>query len=645
MPSETPLPLPRPAAQDMVLDMQELLDSVRTQAGLQAQGKDLELTMDVNAAVPQRMGGDARLLAQVLAYFVRQAVLASPRGEVRVSVYPQEANASTMLLRFDVRDSRDTSAHPFILDARICTLVEESFQGSAGTHNLEHQGLNCWFTARLVLVEDPLAIRMAPPTLRGTRMLVVDDNETARLVLVNMLSDMGFWVDAADTGAQALQALQRQAAQGTPYALVMMDWMMPHMDGVELAHQIHTLGLQPGPALLLVTAFNQHNATVLAQRAGIAQVLTKPVAQERLLDAALQALATTAQVNPPRATARKGPHFHFSTPMSYAMNPLDFTHKATLLVVDDNPANLSLMSDLLKDEYRVKVATTGSRALEIARSESKPDLILLDIMMPGLDGYQVCRELKQDPTTWSIPIIFLTARSDAEDEEKGIALGAADYVTKPISPAVVIARIRTQLQLRRYNQSLKSLVEERTAALVRLQKRTERLLEDSIVLQREPERAVRMHRCTTMACELLQTQGCVLYLRSAHGTLEVVAHSEGVAPGAGEIALPAAGEADGQFLHPVARCAVQRETVHIPNVATQTQFDLAGSARLAGSEERLVSVLAVALLHADGSVLGVMQWMNAIGHFDGLVVEFDADLLQLAHLWSRQAACLLESNP
>jgi putative two-component system response regulator len=122
--------------------------------------------------------------------------------------------------------------------------------------------------------------------------------------------------------------------------------------------------------------------------------------------------------------------------------------KPTILVVDDTPENLSLMQFLLRDLYKLKGANNGERGLEIAQAEPAPDLILLDIMMPGMDGYEVCQRLKSNPRTADIPVIFLTARSEQGDEEKGFALGAVDYITKPISPAVCLARLRTHLTLK-----------------------------------------------------------------------------------------------------------------------------------------------------------------------------------------------------
>lgn len=123
-------------------------------------------------------------------------------------------------------------------------------------------------------------------------------------------------------------------------------------------------------------------------------------------------------------------------------------HRPLILVIDDAPQILSLMDELLSDHYRVKVSPNGTRGLDIARTQPQPDLILLDIEMPGLDGFEVCQRLKQDPVTQHIPVIFLTAKTDQADENQGFELGAVDYITKPVSLAIVLARIKTHLTLK-----------------------------------------------------------------------------------------------------------------------------------------------------------------------------------------------------
>ena len=127
-----------------------------------------------------------------------------------------------------------------------------------------------------------------------------------------------------------------------------------------------------------------------------------------------------------------------------------------ILIVDDTPLNIGVISGALKDSYKTKVATNGEKALALASAEEKPDLILLDIMMPGMDGYEVCSRLKADPATSEIPVIFLTGQTSAEDETRGFEVGAVDYVHKPFSPAVVKARVRSHILLREARGQLAS---------------------------------------------------------------------------------------------------------------------------------------------------------------------------------------------
>ena len=137
------------------------------------------------------------------------------------------------------------------------------------------------------------------------------------------------------------------------------------------------------------------------------------------------------------------------------MNEFNLAEKPVILVVDDTPDNLIMMSSLLKNDYKVKIANGGEKALRIASSESPPDLILLDIMMPDMDGYEVCKQLKHEPKTMNIPVIFLTAKSEMEDEKKGLELGAVDYITKPISPPIVLARVKNHLALKAMDEFLR----------------------------------------------------------------------------------------------------------------------------------------------------------------------------------------------
>lgn len=133
---------------------------------------------------------------------------------------------------------------------------------------------------------------------------------------------------------------------------------------------------------------------------------------------------------------------------------INVSERATILIVDDTADNLTLLSELLKDQFIVKVANSGESALKYVQAGNELDLILLDVMMPGIDGYEVCRILQQDPKTWSIPIIFITAQTDKEDEHKGYELGAVDFITKPFNPNLVLARVHSHVKSRQHMKEI-----------------------------------------------------------------------------------------------------------------------------------------------------------------------------------------------
>ncbi|MFH0994085.1 MAG: two-component system response regulator [Pseudomonadota bacterium] len=163
----------------------------------------------------------------------------------------------------------------------------------------------------------------------------------------------------------------------------------------------------------------------------------------------------------------------------YDVADTSYMDKQTILIVDDAPVILSLMSILLKDLYKVKIANNGEQALKVILTGTLPDIILLDVMMPIMDGYETCRHLKENPETRDIPVIFLTSKTEIEDETLGFKLGAVDYITKPISPPVLLARLQTHLQMKRMrdylmdqNKYLEAEVRRRTQEIVAAQEVT-----------------------------------------------------------------------------------------------------------------------------------------------------------------------------
>ncbi|WP_237363566.1 response regulator [Vibrio marisflavi] len=143
----------------------------------------------------------------------------------------------------------------------------------------------------------------------------------------------------------------------------------------------------------------------------------------------------------------------------------DQKERLVILIVDDIPDNIHTLSGILSDDFRIKAATNGPKAIKIANTIPKPHLILLDIMMPDMDGYEVCNRLKSNPFTTNIPIIFVTAKTDTVDEQKGFELGAVDYISKPVSPPIVLARVKTHISLYDQNLALSGQVRQRTEQL------------------------------------------------------------------------------------------------------------------------------------------------------------------------------------
>ncbi|WCP70165.1 two-component system response regulator [Vibrio tubiashii] len=146
-----------------------------------------------------------------------------------------------------------------------------------------------------------------------------------------------------------------------------------------------------------------------------------------------------------------------------------YSDKPVVLVIDDSPEHIELISNVLRDEYVVKAATNGERGLQIASQDPKPELVLLDIIMPDIDGFEVCKQLKKNPITASIPVIFLTAQCDVDKEQSGFDLGAVDYITKPISPPIMRVRVRSQIDAYSNSRLLTRQVKDKTVEIARNQ--------------------------------------------------------------------------------------------------------------------------------------------------------------------------------
>ncbi|MEW6164240.1 MAG: response regulator [Pseudomonadota bacterium] len=340
---------------------------------------------------------------------------------------------------------------------------------------------------------------------KNSRLLVVDDFESMRKLVIKNLQQMGFThVFQAGNGQEALRVLEANPA----IQIILTDWNMPVMSGIDLLRAVRAHPKFNRLPVLMITAEIARHQVQEAAEAGVSDFLVKPftvgglqakfdkiianLARGRVVGAAgdgnlehgggglhsaLFGGGRKAAGAPPRpaaaaaattaAPSMSAPIAHQPTageqPLALVITEdlqAKMTKQATLLVVDDVPDNIDVLVGLLQDEYKVRAARSGESALKMLATTIKarqplPDLILLDVMMPEMDGFEVCRRLKADPQLAAIPVIFLTAADDAQNVVNGFELGAVDYVTKPANPTVLKVRVRNHLTRTKAFEELK----------------------------------------------------------------------------------------------------------------------------------------------------------------------------------------------
>ena len=302
----------------------------------------------------------------------------------------------------------------------------------------------------MVAMTDTIATNIAvdPNFIDSSKatILIVDDTPENLDLMISLLRDV-YTVKVAKSGAKALAL----AASDSIPDLILLDIMMPEMDGYEVCRRLKANPSTKDIPIIFLTAKTAIEDEEKGLKVGAVDYITKPISPPIVLARVETHLKLKARADFLRDKAE-----FLEREMARRSRQVSSIHKvsvltsggSTVLVVDDTPENLELMSGLLKDSYTVKVAKSGAKALGIVALDPQPDLILLDVMMPEMDGYEVCRRLKANPSTKDIPVIFLTANAGAEHEMKGLELGAVDYIAKPISPPIVLARVETHLKLK-----------------------------------------------------------------------------------------------------------------------------------------------------------------------------------------------------
>ena len=301
--------------------------------------------------------------------------------------------------------------------------------GEVGVESRFGKGSTFWVSVPLERGA-PARVLLPPPDLRGTRVLVVDDNHTAATVLSDMLQAMGFVVEQAHSGLEALDRLRESMAHQQPFGLLLLDWHMPGMDGVELAGHIRSLGMPKVPQMLMVTAYGREDVMRAARAQGIETVLIKPVNASLLFDTLMQPLEASGSERRRAVTP---------APAADEL-PLDI-RGASVLLVEDNELNQMVAMELLLDAgFAVDVAENGQIAIDHIERKHY-DAVLMDMQMPVMDGETATRLLRGNPRYAQLPIIAMTANAMEADRQRCFAAGMNDHVAKPIEPAALWAAL------------------------------------------------------------------------------------------------------------------------------------------------------------------------------------------------------------
>jgi signal transduction histidine kinase/CheY-like chemotaxis protein/HPt (histidine-containing phosphotransfer) domain-containing protein len=430
-----------------------LADALRSLA-LKAHEKGLELALDVAADVPDRLCADWSRLRQIIVNLVSNAIKFTEQGEILVKVEisddpapPAESGPPTCTLKFSVRDTgagidADRLAQVFepyrqadVSTARrhggtglglsISSKLVAMMGGRLWADSTPGRGSNFQFTARVARATKPdgAAPHRAPESLEGLPVLVVDDNATNRRILHEVLTTWRMRPVLAEAGSAALAELQRAQEKGEPFALVLLDALMPGMDGFAVAEQIRRRPGLTSPTIMMLSSAHRQGDTARCRELGVPRYLTKPLKQSDLLNAILDVLAGADSLS--EGIRCDPPEAPLSTPAS---------RRFRVLLAEDNAVNQKLaVSLLVKQGHEVVVAGDGRAAAEALEREAF-DLVLMDLEMPHMDGLEATARIRAREAGIGrhTPIIAMTAHAMKGDRERCLAGGMDGYLAKPI---------------------------------------------------------------------------------------------------------------------------------------------------------------------------------------------------------------------
>jgi PAS domain S-box-containing protein len=429
-------------------ELDKVLAGVTDFVADKAAAKDLELVIDIEARLPNNLRGDALRLGQVLINYASNALKFTQDGCIVIRVRRVEETVEDLVLRFEVEDTgiglspeqirklfqsfsqADTSTTRKYggtgLGLAISKRLAKLMGGEVGVESELGRGSTFFFTARLGRGEEKSRTYVPRPDLRGRRVLVVDDNEAALQSLAEMLRSMTFRVDEAASGEEALVAVSAAERNSDPYAIVLLDWRMPGLDGIETGRRLHAMRLETHPRRVLVTAYGREDVLREADNAGFDGILIKPVTPSLLFDSSIRVL--TGEGPGSWMTGDTIPVTRSQTADLTRLNG------ARVLLIEDNELNQQVALELLSAAgIQVELAENGARGVQRIDEDSY-DLVLMDLQMPVMDGWEATRRIRAMPGRDGLPILAMTANAMAGDRERSLAAGMNDHITKPIDP-------------------------------------------------------------------------------------------------------------------------------------------------------------------------------------------------------------------
>jgi len=430
----------------IAFSLEDVLNNLADIVCHKAEQKGIEIVFSVAREVPRQLIGDPLRLGQIFINLVNNAIKFTEKGEIVVKVVSDAIGADTGRLMFSVHDTGigmtpDQVSNLFQsfsqadnsitrkyggtgLGLAICKQLCEMMGGTIRVESEPGKGSTFIFTAKFGVATDGLPVPACArlSDLLKKRVLVVDDNGSARDVLVAMLHANGLAAKAVESGGDALSTLAAACRAGEPFDLVLMDWRMPGIDGIEASRRIKAdRTLSHMPAILMVSAFGREEVMGASPGASLDGFLIKPVNESLLIDTIAGIFGGSAAG--PAAEPRQRP---MPAPASLAGR--------RVLLVEDNEINRELATELLADlGIATAIAVNGREAVDRVAAESF-DLVLMDIQMPVMDGLTATGLIRADDRFGSLPIIAMTAHAMSGDRERSIGAGMNDHITKPIAP-------------------------------------------------------------------------------------------------------------------------------------------------------------------------------------------------------------------